>query len=109
VAGNRGSRGHLKKKSGSPLIKEAFIIIKYICIAYAVEYSLKSLHLLNYWLDHRKLRVISTHETAFASDVSAPSISKVFLDEIRLGWTCLEPRFRDWRMDIEAELKENTT
>jgi hypothetical protein len=30
-----------------PLIKEAFIIVKYIYITYAMEYSLKSLHLLN--------------------------------------------------------------
>jgi hypothetical protein len=44
-------------RRGVSLKKEAFIIVKYICTAYAVEYSLKSLqqlnislHLLNYQL-----------------------------------------------------------
>jgi hypothetical protein len=46
-----GRGGRLKEWIGVPLIKKAFIIVKYICMAYAVEYSLKSLRLLNYRLD----------------------------------------------------------
>ncbi len=42
-----GTWERLKERSGVPLIKEAFIIAKYMCMAYAVEYLLKSLYLLN--------------------------------------------------------------
>jgi hypothetical protein len=43
-----GKKGRLEERTSIPLIKEAFIIVKYICTAYTMEYSLKSLHLLNY-------------------------------------------------------------